>query len=163
MFCGACGEDLLPNSKFCANCGSAADVISNPVTSANVETRETSSYQRPSTPAKMPLDQYKERTGWLSFVIVMNYIGLVLLIILGIMSIFLSFVLGVFLLLMAWFNYWLIQGLKIYDGTRRGIVVVLLIIGIITSLIDFDFFALIIGGLEIYALVFHAPTVRLFE
>lgn len=163
MYCGACEEGIIENSKFCANCGSAVDIIASPVTSVNLASSQTSDYQRPSTPAKMPIDHYVERTGWLSFVIILNYIGLIIVIILGVLTIFLSFFLGVLIFLGAWFNYWLLQGLKNYDNNRRGIYVVLLIIGFIISLFSFDVFALVLGGLEIYALVFHAPTVRLFD
>ena len=163
MYCGACGEGVIDKSKFCANCGSTVDIIASPVTSVNLASSQTSDYQRPSTPTKMPIDHNVERTGWLSFVIVMHYIGLILLILLGVFTIFLSFFLGVLILLGAWFNYWLLQGLKNYDNTRRGIIVVLQVIGFIIILFSFDIFSLALGGLEIYALAFHAPTVRLFD
>ena len=88
------------------------------------------------------------------------------MVLLGILTIYVmscSFFLAVFVALIILLMYWLNQGLKIFDNTLRIIFLVLLVISVIGSLFNFDIIALILAGLQFYALVLHALTVKLFE
>ncbi|MCE7736157.1 MAG: zinc ribbon domain-containing protein, partial [Candidatus Heimdallarchaeota archaeon] len=180
MYCGACGEELFPNSKFCSNCGSVVNKIANPITSVGLEYRETSSYQRPadsfrsdirgtsgyqvsSTQTKMSIDQNKERTGWLNFVIAMNYIALIGLSITALVSFFISFPLFLLFILLAGFTSWMISGLKHFHNSRRILYIVLSLISIIIDLINFEPLGVILPCLQVYALLLHTPTARLFQ
>ena len=97
MFCQNCGSKILENATFCPNCGSKVDKpqegttqqsapitgtrFTQPTVQPTVQSREvyTQPDTRPIAYGETGFSQQKRRTGWLNFVIVINWIEVVLL------------------------------------------------------------------------------------
>ena len=160
MYCGECGVSNPETNKFCSDCGALLNFDSEISQMPEVRAGHSNIHpNRPRPPGTAP----KQRTDLLSFVIILNYIGIVLLVIISIFTLLISFLLAIFYGLATLFAYWLLQGLKSYDNNRRLIYLAMLVISFLISLFDFDLIALTIGGIQFYALALHAPTVKLFD
>ncbi|MHA2090041.1 MAG: zinc ribbon domain-containing protein [Candidatus Kariarchaeaceae archaeon] len=135
-------------------------------------------YQQPP-PGFYPAGYKPPRTGWLTYVIVMNWIGIGIGV-LGALMIFafaaawedefdiggsffaaFGFIVLVFVGLFAWMTV----SLNNYSNTARIINIVLIVLGLLSSLGDLanGFLGLILGGLALYALAFDKPTIALFK
>ena len=117
------------------------------------------------------------RTGWLTFVLVINWITVGITILGGILflgiaaefeqelglggGILTSIALIVIIFGVLW--AWLTVQLNRYNNTARIINLVLLVLGFIGALAGFDLFTMLIGGAQIYALGFHKETIALFK
>ncbi|MFV2014487.1 MAG: zinc-ribbon domain-containing protein [Candidatus Heimdallarchaeota archaeon] len=200
-FCTACGTQNQDNSSFCGNCGSnmkgpdqqSAEMASPTESYQNTHVDKSQiiqnqGYQDQHFPKQQAYNQHgyqpghpgilPPRTGWLTFVIVMYWISVVLIII-GALFLFAfssefgyeGFILqffGIMLLGVAGLIVWLIKELNKYNNTARIIGIVLAVLGIlgeINSLINqtFNPVNIVVSGLIFYTLAFEQETIALFK
>ncbi len=156
-YCGECGKETRIDTKFCNSCGAKFDddteIKPVKVTVADIA---------PHKPLE-PIIEVKQRTMWLYIIIALNYLAMAALIIIS-LAVFLD---GLFFTLIGFvfaaYVIWINEGLKRYDGTRRGINIGLLSVYAVFSLVTLELLLIIPAGLQIYGLVFHKPTIELFK
>jgi len=178
-FCNNCGTKNEAEASFCGKCGTKLEV--------ETPAKEQPQYQSPEQPVQQnqapqgyqqPAQGYQQapqgyqqgflpgelppRTSWLTYVIVMNWIVIILLGLVGLFVVFIFPPLGLFFLGLAALVYWLVRELSLYNNTARMISIVLTGLGILGDLSSGNFVGLILGGLIIYALTIHKETVALF-
>ncbi len=181
-FCYNCGATLELDDRFCGECGSTIDQstsyqYSKPITpsydrSPSISPSPSYSYP-PTTPYRAPGLPYKRRTGWLTFVLAINWIVIVLMGLGGYLfylivdafspengDVGLSFLLIISVIV--GLLIWVTMSLSKYSNTARIVMLILAGIGFVGGLALLDPFTLVIAGLIIYALGFHKETVALF-
>ncbi|OLS25226.1 MAG: hypothetical protein HeimC2_19020 [Candidatus Heimdallarchaeota archaeon LC_2] len=171
-FCTVCGTKNEDNTDYCGNCGAKIQEISQEQPAKNYQQSDkyqnTPNYQElyqspPSYPQGYMENQLPPRTGWLTFVLVIDWIGIILVGVIGLF--FLIFIppAGIIILIFVGLFYWLVKELTRYNNTARIISLVLTGLGVLGDLLGGDFIGLIVGGLIIYALAFDKETVALFQ
>lgn len=201
-FCTTCGAQNEESSLFCANCGSkmkgsgqqSADKSPPPQSNENSYVDKSQIVQSQGyfdqqqgynqhgyQPDQMGIRQPK--TGWLTFVIAINWIIVVLFVLGGLLlfviwvneptstsfeedqlidrSVYLIFAIIFFTL--AALILWLIKGLNKYNNTARIISIVFSAFGMLSGFTPFNPFSLAINGLILYALAFEQETIALFK
>ncbi len=185
-FCSNCGTKFEASDRFCPECGHSISKfpgISSQQTFQQTQKRATpiiySPPYSPPAPAhqKGPEFPYKRKTGWLTFVIVVNCF------LIGILSMgaflyffFMSdleaeagseienyvFLFFIIYLAIIGLLIWLTVALNNYNNVARVIMIILSGIVIIGSLFTVNVITLAVNGLIIYGLGFHKETVALF-
>jgi hypothetical protein len=197
MFCENCGTKISDNVSFCPNCGSKtndqpAKAVQQSVpgtgTSTGTSYRQPTTQQgghyaqpQPQAPMYSGGQVFKKRTGWLTFVIVVNwisvgFIGLGIILFLFLYSEFeeefaaegmdISGALGItvfILLIVIGLIIWLTIQLGKFSNTARIISIIFSVIGLISGLATFNLFSIALQGLRLYALAFDKKTVALFQ
>lgn len=162
-FCSGCGTKNAIDSAYCGNCGSYIQPEPQQQTydayqpSPQEYQRKPRSYQQTHSQGQLP------QTGWLTFVIVVNWIIIILGGIAGVIFFFLFPPVGIFLLALVGLVYWLVKELTVYNNNARIIQIILIILGVLGDLSEGDVIGLIIGILIFYALVIDRATVALFQ
>lgn len=187
-FCGSCGSKIQPilqekpakgydqPTKGYDQPAKSFDQPAKGFQEAAQEYRPISpDYSQPSRGHKQVPQRYQQappgyhpglltpRTGWLTFVIVLYWIGIVLIGIGGLVLLTIIPPLGVILFALAGLMIWLVRELNKYNNTARIISLVLTILGALTDVSNGDVIGLIFAGLIIYALAFDKATVALFQ
>ena len=171
MYCGECGEEVAVNAKYCDDCGAEVNAeidISSLSESPTSESRLISKH-----PTRISRSNRHEPafptiihpTAFLSRVIVLNYVVLAVFVILLLIIIryssFTAFIFG----LLAFFVFWINDGLKEYDNFRRKIYLSVLAISFLISIFYSASLAVILGAyaaIIFLVLAFHTPTIKLF-
>lgn len=177
-FCTTCGTKNDDTATFCGGCGASLEQPAKQQPSQDYQPA-SSGYQpapqeyqqgppayQQGPPAYqqgyMP-DELPPRTGWLTFVIVMGWIGVILLGLGGLIFLVIFPPIGLVILVIAGLFYWLVRELSKYNNTARIVNLVLSVLGVLGALAPFNLVSLIISGLTIYALGFHQETIALFK
>jgi hypothetical protein len=169
-FCTTCGTKNKESDSFCGSCG--ASLGSDPPQQTSQEIYQSQpTYQQPAQPytespsyqpSYLP-GQLPPRTGWLTFVIVLSWLGIIAGGIFGLLLLGAFPAFGFVILLFVGLGIWLVRELSNYNNTARIIQLVLTSLGLLSSLSTLDIIGLILGGMIVYALAFHKETVALFQ
>lgn len=166
FYCNNCGSENESDSKFCFACGSEIK-ISHKIQSASSNIEDDSFNDRNPRITRYFDNTISETNGGmtisLGIVLALNYIGVLILGLLGFLSLFSTFFLGIIFLIIAFLFGWLTFEVQDYNNTARIILIGLNVFGLILTIIDFDIVSLIISGFTIYVLAIHENTVSLFE
>jgi hypothetical protein len=176
-YCGECGKENTRKTKFCSDCGikfDVADIVSQNKGESDIKpSKEIDDIIKPvqqirvsdlspSKPDELIVDE-PQRTIWLNIVIIINYILIGIMIIIGLVILVESIYLTLIAFAFAIYLFWINEGLKRYDTTRRGINIGLLSVLAMFGLFSFQLILIIPAGLQIYVLVLHKPTIELFD
>ncbi|MHA1911306.1 MAG: zinc-ribbon domain-containing protein [Candidatus Kariarchaeaceae archaeon] len=194
MFCENCGTKIGDDVSFCPNCGSEVEAFKEKAsqqtvpgigTSVGTSHRQPTSqvggyYAQPSQ--EQAFDggsQFKIKTGWLKYVLVMNWItvgivGIAILLVMSTSSANLEELGGegasemrsgilIFLFIIIALIIWLNIKLANFSNGARIVFIVFAVLGLLGALSTFDIITMVFQGLTLYALAFHEQTVALFK
>jgi hypothetical protein len=197
MYCENCGTKMGDDVSFCPNCGANVDtgqgkeVANVPANIPATGTPAGQGYRQPTAPPGQPGGYYdqpgaqapsgggyykKPKTGWLIFVLIINWItvGFIGIIVLYLMfaasiieeligagDVMAPFIIG--FLVVGGLYIWMTVKLANYSNGARIANIILAVLGLLNSLSPLSIFMIIIQGLVIYALAFDKRTVELFS
>ncbi len=186
-FCTTCGSENKGTPSFCGNCG------------ASMEMKESQSDHMAQTPPPyQEQPQYQQtqqyapqtygydpnamvgrppRTGWLTFVIVVNWIGVGFILLVAILLRVLAedfaseleversalSTISIIFFILGGLLAWLTLELNKYNNNARIFTIVLLGLGLLSALGTANPISIILNALQIYALGFNKETIDLFK
>jgi len=195
MYCENCGTKIAEDVSFCPNCGAKsgsqpAQAPPQGVPPTGTPIGTGTGYRQPATPQGGAYAQpqgyqqphgyqgehgFKRKTGWLTFVIVINWItvGFLGLGVLGLLAFSGEFsneegvgeiigIVVVILLIIMGLYAWMTAKLGKFSNGARIACIILSCLGLLSSLASLNIIGLAVQGLTIYALAFDKETVALF-
>ncbi|MHA2252911.1 MAG: hypothetical protein ACXAD7_21290 [Candidatus Kariarchaeaceae archaeon] len=189
VYCNECGINNKDTSAFCGNCGANLQNTQEEQPAKGFQQssqgyqktlqeyqQPTQGYQRlgefqqapqsyqPGYHQGYPAGKLPPRTGWFTLVIVFNWIGIIILGLVGLVWLVLFYPIGIIIFVFVGLFVWLVRELAKYNNTARIIQLILSGLGVLEgrSLKLDALIGAVIGALTIYALAFHKPTVALF-
>ena len=172
-YCQACGTQNDSNALFCENCGTKLKKDTNTPNQSPQYSTPNNNYPQGPWPYYVKQNYPNatntyyntygnRRTTEMTVVLVLLYIEVAILGLLTFIVFVISPLLGAILFIITGLFFWLFYSVQRYNNTARIIALIIIALGLLSSLQTLNFISIAIGIFEFYVLAFHQPTVNLF-
>ena len=174
-YCGNCGTEAEEGTNFCFQCGAKITSIEPNISHLKSQNSSVSNYYQDNavyTKSSGPryshrqyrqIRQKKDSTGLLIIVLIINWLGVGILLLAGILFLLIVPIFGIIILVITALFWKLTLELQRHNNTARWITIVLLVLGFLVGLADLDIISFLITIFQLYVLLFEKNTIALFE